>query len=77
MEEGSGSFYVKGRLQPTRSIGDYHLKHSHLYKGKGKFNGPYVKSEPQIKIFDLKKNDKAIVIGSDGVWDFAEKQAIA
>ena len=44
VEESNGCFYVKGRLQPTRSIGDYYLKYSHLFKGKGDFNGPYITS---------------------------------
>ena len=27
VEENKGCFYLKGRLQPTRTIGDYHMKH--------------------------------------------------
>lgn len=77
VEEQGGSFYLKGRLQPTRSIGDYHLKHAHLFKGKGKFNGPYVKSEPQIKVFPLSSEHESIVVASDGVWDFLDKSSVA
>ena len=68
---------MKGRLQPTRSLGDYHLKYPHLFKGKGKFNGPYVKSEPQIKVFELEADSKSIVVASDGVWDFLDKNTVA
>lgn len=77
MEELNGCFYVKGRLQPTRAIGDYHLKYSHLYKGKGEFNGPYIKSEPDIKIFPILNDYKSIVVASDGVWDFVNKKIVA
>lgn len=27
VEENKGCFYLKGRLQPTRTLGDYHMKH--------------------------------------------------
>lgn len=77
MEEINGCFYIKGRLQPTRAIGDYYLKHSHLYKGKGAFNGPYIKSEPEIKILPIKSDYKTIVVASDGIWDFLSKKVVA
>ena len=64
------SCYVKGRLQPTRSLGDLRLKHSefnnpekftteHDYQSQLKvFTGPYITWEPEIKVFDLKKTHK-------------------
>lgn len=29
-------------LQPTRSIGDYYLKHKQYYLGEDEFKGPYL-----------------------------------
>lgn len=52
------SCYVKGRLQPTRSLGDLRLKHNefnnpegystdHDYQSKlPSFTGPYINWEP-------------------------------
>lgn len=73
--------YVKGRLQPTRSLGDLRLKHSefnnpesltpdHDYQSQLKtFSGPYITWEPEIKTFELTENYKALVLASDGLWD--------
>lgn len=68
---------MKGRLQPTRALGDYHLKYSHLFKGKGNFNGPYITCEPDIKIFPIFNDFQTIVVASDGVWDFLKKNKVA
>ena len=32
-EETNNCFYLKGRLQPTRTIGDYYLKKEQYYTG--------------------------------------------
>jgi serine/threonine protein phosphatase PrpC len=53
------------------------LKFSHLFKGKGDFNGPYIKTEPDIKIFAIKNKFERIVLASDGVWDFLNKNVVA
>src|SRR5690606_16368607 len=34
------------------------------------FRGPYIKSEPEIKIHKLQKNDKYLILATDGLWDF-------
>ena len=68
---------MKGRLQPTRALGDYHLKFSHLYRGTGKFNGPYIKSTPEVKIIHVEDKFERLVIGSDGIWDFLNKKSVA
>lgn len=46
-EEG-GVFYLKGRLQPTRTIGDYYLKKEQHFQGPGEFKGPYLTCLPDI-----------------------------
>lgn len=76
------SCYVKGKLQPTRTIGDLHLKYKafneppmsmeekytkRLIKS---FNGPYIKHTPEIITRRLEKGDDFIVLASDGLWDF-------
>jgi hypothetical protein len=34
MEERKNVFYLKGMLQPTKSIGDFYLKHKEHYVGE-------------------------------------------
>ncbi|CEL99427.1 unnamed protein product [Vitrella brassicaformis CCMP3155] len=70
--------YVKGRLQPTRSFGDFHLKHAEfkadLETGKDFLRDahtfPYITAEPQVDLYPRHHQDEFIVMGSDGVWDF-------
>ena len=33
------------------------------------FNGPYITHEPDIRIFELTKKDRYIILSSDGMWD--------
>ena len=72
--------YVKGLLQPTKSLGDYSLKYLYFNikdlnniesynKYKKYFNGPYISSVPDIQIYDIKDNYKYLILGSDGLWD--------
>ena len=73
------SCYVKGRLQPTRSLGDFHLKHKEFNTERSLYNShhksinetrmPYVLSYPDIKVFDITKQDEYLVVASDGLWD--------
>ena len=74
--------YVKGRLQPTRTFGDFHLKYSEFnahisnkenstqYKKQiTNFKGPYISAIPDIKVFDLTERDDYLLLASDGLWD--------
>ena len=86
------SCYVKGNLQPTTALGDYRLK-NYLFKYPelinkddfdkndnkklNKWEGPYINYIPDIKIFDLKKDDKYIIMGSDGLWDYLDSKKIS
>lgn len=74
---GEGACYVKGRLMPTRAFGDFHLKHEKHFKGKGKFNGPYITHKPEIIVTELNSKDRYIVMASDGLWDEMKKDKIA
>jgi pyruvate dehydrogenase phosphatase len=83
------SCYVKGRLQPTRSLGDLRLKHKefnnpdnyahdHDYqKPLEKFTGPYITWEPEIQVFNLKPTHKCLILASDGLWDELQRQEVA
>ena len=81
--------YVKGRLQPTSTLGDFYLKSpfynlniKNLYNDKyindkiEKYEGPFIESVPDIKIFNLTKNDNYLIIGSDGLWDYLNSKEI-
>lgn len=81
------SCYVKGALQPTRALGDFALKYSE-FNGPPYVNGdrsagrhipapytpPYITALPEIKSRKLDAQDKFIVIGSDGVWDYLSNE---
>lgn len=83
------SYYVKGRLQPTHTLGDYHLKHKAFnqppptmeekYKKRAiqNFNGPYIKSTPQFFTHQLEKGDEFLVLATDGLWDFLTSSEVA
>ena len=80
--------YVKGSLQPTRTLGDYTLKYlyfnfnelndkSLFEKYQQYFHGPYISSIPDIQILDNKKNFRYLVVGTDGLWDVIKSRDIA
>lgn len=80
--------YVKGGLMPTRALGDLRLKKSefnfHSYppdlgyrKPIPNFNGPYISHLPEIKVFDLTKDDQYLVLASDGLWDEMKRSKAA
>lgn len=82
------SCYVKGGLQPTRSFGDLRIKHAEFnnhYKPPGEgyrkpipnFKGPYVSHKPDIKVFELGKDDQWLVLASDGLWDHLGREESA
>ena len=74
--------YVEGMLQPTRSFADFTLKYRIFnlpndvinnykkYESEiNKYQGPYINSKPDIKIINLKKTDKFLIMATDGLWD--------
>ena len=68
---------MKGRLQPTRTLGDYHMKKLSHWYGKTPFTKPYILSEPQINVFEFDRSHSVIVVGSDGIWDFIDKWSVS
>lgn len=76
---GRQECFTKGSLQPTRSFGDFRLKHRefnfHQFREENgyrlpipMFSGPYISAEPQIQVFQLSKEDKFVVLATDGLW---------
>lgn len=71
--------YVKGRLQLTRSLGDAYLKY-HEFNGspdrsRGRhipepYTPPYVSHEPELHHIRLTPDDKFVILGTDGLWDY-------
>lgn len=73
---------------PTRAIGDLRLKwrdfnfhefdEKHGYrKSIPGFTGPYINSEPEIQVIELTKQDKYLVMASDGLWDELSRKTSA
>ena len=81
--------YVKGRLQPSRSLGDLRLKYSEFNNPRNwgreyqfqpalkTYTGPYINPHPEIKVFDLKPNHKWLIMASDGLWEQMGRQEVA
>lgn len=76
-EIGFKNYYVKGRLQPTRSIGDTYMKvkdvnRSPMPRGlriSGSFKRPYISSVPDVFQIDLRdRRPEFVVLGSDGLF---------
>lgn len=62
--------YVKGRLQPTRSFGDFYLKFKEYnFTRLAVFTGPYIEATPLVTHFTLKDEHKNLILASDGLWD--------
>ncbi|CAD8050938.1 unnamed protein product [Paramecium sonneborni] len=88
-KNGEKSCYVKGRLQPTRSLGDFRLKFQEFNNPKNvsedkgylksisNFKGPYISSTPDQKVFEIQKGDRYLILGSDGLWDELSKSEIS
>ncbi len=73
------SCYVKGKLQPTRSLGDAYLKYSefngHPNRRAGRYipppyTPPYITAEPEVARHDLDSHDQFLLMASDGLWDY-------
>lgn len=61
---------MKGRLQPTRSLGDFYLKFKEYNFTRLKvFTGPYISAVPLVTHFKLTDEHKNLVLATDGLWD--------
>lgn len=76
--------YVKGRLQPTRALGDAYLKYSEFNGRPNRsdssagryipppYTPPYITATPELQVFPDVLNDSAaefVIVATDGVWD--------
>ena len=77
--------YVKGRLQLTKALGDLYLKHHEFNAREGvhrslgrripePYSPPYVGNVPDIFHITIDRNDKFVILATDGVWDFLSDQ---
>lgn len=83
------NYYVKGRLQPTKTLGDYYLKHKefneppinleekYARKKIENFKGPYIDHIPEIQIHQLTEDDEFLTLATDGLWDWLSGQEVA
>ena len=73
---------------PTKALGDLRLKMKEFnfhnfspelgYRNPiQKYTGPYISSEPEILVFDLTKDDKILILASDGLWDEISRKKAA
>jgi pyruvate dehydrogenase phosphatase len=85
-EIGYKNFYVKGRLQPTRSIGDTYMKCKEVNRApmprglriNGSFKKPYITAVPDIFEFDLDDRlPEFLVLGSDGLFGELSNEEVA
>jgi pyruvate dehydrogenase phosphatase len=74
--------WVKGYLQPTRTIGDFYLKKDEFKKEPWPnttsfFKGPYISDLPEFREFQRDGSEEFLVIASDGLWDFCSNHSVA
>eukprot|EP00742_Colponemidia_sp_Colp-10_P002323 GILJ01002479.1.p1 GENE.GILJ01002479.1~~GILJ01002479.1.p1 ORF type:complete len:421 (-),score=51.54 GILJ01002479.1:235-1446(-) len=78
--KSSQACYVKGRLMPTRAIGDAYLKYPEFNntvvwdKTRGRAVGapytpPYITATPEVVERAIQPGDDFVIIASDGLWD--------
>ena len=75
--------YVKGLFQLTRCVCDFMLKSRSfiesvplLHRFERSMNPPYITCTPEVNAFEIGKNDRFIVMASDGVWDELENDVV-
>lgn len=83
------SCYVKGRLQPTRTLGDFYMKFKefnqpsknmhdrYAKRAMENFNGPYIQHTPEVSIHELTEDDEFLVLATDGLWDWLNARDVA
>jgi len=72
--------YVKGRLQPTRSFGDFYLKDLRLGGEKllsKPVSPPYITAVPEVEAVQRRPQDDAVILASDGLWDYLSGDDVA
>ena len=79
--------YVKGRLQPTKSFGDFHLKDSRVDLDPERNRSfldpttprsyPYIDADPDVTVTKRSAADRFLIAATDGLWDqFSSQEAV-
>lgn len=79
--------YVKGRLQPTKSFGDFHLKSSSVahdpergttfLNPNSQVSQPYIDADPDLTVTRRNEKDLFLIAATDGLWDqFSSEEAV-
>lgn len=78
------AWYIKGRLQPTRSLGDFYLKQERFNAPQlgarripDPFSPPYVKWTPEVSTRPVVGGDLFLILATDGLWDEMSSQTAA
>lgn len=84
--KNKNSCYVKGRLQPTRALGDFHLKFSEFKLQRNTeenipFTPPYISCTPEVIVHPIVKEDTKVdeflILATDGLWDYLSDVQVA
>jgi pyruvate dehydrogenase phosphatase len=78
---------VKGRLQPTRGMGDGLYKRNDYYEIKRQqynrfisrygWTAPYITAEPEIRSHEIQDNDDYLIVSTDGLFqDMTNQQVV-
>lgn len=70
---------------PSRSFGDFHLKEERFAYDKENeksfveqpFSFPYISAEPETFVHRRQPDQEFLILGSDGVWDFATTKEVS
>jgi len=76
LRHSGDAWYIKGRLQPTRGLGDYYLKDARFNCPRiggamlrTRYTPPYVKWQPEVKSHEVQSGDQLVILATDGLWD--------
>lgn len=72
-----GPLRVAGSLAVTRALGDGYLKTKTLSGKPYSDYCPYITCRPTIRWRELRPTDKAVVLASDGLWNFVSAKDVA
>ncbi|ETV94322.1 hypothetical protein, variant [Aphanomyces invadans] len=67
--EYGGAKRVAGSLMVTRALGDWYLKAEEFSSMPYKPKVPYITAEPDVVVHALTKQDKFVILASDGLWE--------
>ena len=82
----SNACYIKGKLQPSRALGDFYLKYSEFVPLEGShasagrrpkrpFSPPYIRATPEVEVRPLTKGiHEFLILATDGLWDYLDNQ---